>query len=128
METEKGKILIVEDDSFVSDIYQTKLKNAGFDVEYASNGKEALDKLSDGSKLPDLMLLDIIMPEMDGFDVLRSIQKEDKFKKMKVILLTNLGQTDDIKEGLKLGAMDYLIKSHFTPQEVLDKINVYLTS
>jgi CheY-like chemotaxis protein len=122
----KKKIMIVEDDSFVMDIYQTKLSQSGFDVMLAVNGLEAIKKLEKETNLPDLILLDIIMPYMDGLEVLKKIKENDKFKNIPIILLTNLSQKEEIEQGLKLGASDYLIKSHFTPSEVLDKVSNYI--
>ncbi len=118
------KILVVEDDSFVIDIYHTKLSQEGYEVIEARNGVEAMKKLEDVR--PDLILLDIIMPYMDGIEALRKIKKDEKLKTIPVILLTNLSQKEEINEGLGLGADDYLIKSHFTPSEVLEKIKICL--
>lgn len=120
--------MIVEDDTFVMDIYYTKLSQEGFEVTICSNGQEALKKLEEKKFVPDLILLDIIMPHMDGLEFLKHIKKKEDFKNIPVILLTNLSQKEDIEEGLKLGASDYLIKSHFTPSEVLEKINSLLNS
>ena len=114
------KIMVVEDDSFVMDIYCTKLNQEGYEVLMAENGAEAIKKLE--KEVPDLVLLDIIMPYVDGLQVLRKIKADEKLKNIPVILLTNLSQKEDINEGLGLGADDYLIKSHFTPSEVLEKI------
>lgn len=116
--------MIVEDDSFVMDIYQTKLSDAGFATLEAVNGSEALKILE--KEIPDLILLDILMPVMDGIEVLKNIKNNDKFKNIPVILLTNLSQQDEVNRGLELGAKDYLIKSHFTPSEVLEKVKNYL--
>lgn len=126
MTGEKKKILIVEDDSFVMDIYRTKLEQEGFEIETASNGMEALKKMEEEKLIPDLILLDIVMPYVDGLEVLRKVRKTDSVKNVPVILLTNLSQKEEVDEGLSLGANDYLIKSHFTPSEVLEKINKYL--
>lgn len=125
-QTTKKRIMIVEDDSFVMDIYETKLSQSGFDVILAVNGLEAVKKLEKEADLPDLILLDIIMPYMDGLEVLKKIKGIDKLKNIPVVLLTNLSQKEEIEKGMKLGASDYLIKSHFTPSEVLEKINNYL--
>lgn len=124
MEGEKKKIFVVEDDSFVMDIYRTKLIQEGFEVDTAENGMEALKKLEEIK--PDLILLDIIMPYVDGLEVLKKVREKEKTKDVPVILLTNLSQKEEINQGLALGANDYLIKSHFTPSEVLEKINKYL--
>lgn len=118
--------MIVEDDSFVMDIYKTKLTQEGFGIILASNGLEAMKKLENKNDKPDLILLDIVMPYMDGLEVLKKIKNDDTLRNIPVILLTNLSQKEEVDEGLKLGAKDYLIKSHFTPSEVLDKINNYL--
>lgn len=115
-------IMLVEDDSFVLDIYKTKLTQEGFNVIMASNGMEAIKKLEEMTEMPDLILLDIVMPYLDGLEVLKKIKEDEKVKKVPVILLTNLSQKEEIDQGLKLGAVDYLIKSHFTPSEVLEKI------
>ena len=114
--------MVVEDDSFVIDIYRTKISQEGFNVVLASNGLEAIEKLSQGKEMPDLILLDIVMPYMDGLETLEKIKKDEKIKNIPVILLTNLSQKEEVDKGLELGAVDYLIKSHFTPSEVMEKI------
>ena len=119
------KILIVEDDSFVLDIYQTKLSQEGYTVIEAKNGVEGMKILE--KEKPDLILLDIVMPYMDGIEVLKKIKENKELNKIPVILLTNLSQKEKINVGLGLGASDYLIKSHFTPSEVMDKIKIYLS-
>lgn len=124
MSQEKKKILIVEDDSFVMDIYQTKLGQSGYEVTGADNGLEALKAIEKDTF--DLMLLDIIMPYMDGLEVLKKVKSDEKNKDLPIILLTNLSQKEEVDKGLELGASDYLIKSHFTPSEVLEKIKGYL--
>lgn len=125
-ENNKEKIMIVEDDSFVMDIYRTKLEQEGFEVIEAINGVEAMKKLQNAE--PNLILLDIIMPYMDGLEVLKKIKEDERLKNIPVILLTNLSQKDEVTKGLGLGANDYLIKSHFTPSEVLEKIKIYISN
>lgn len=117
---EKKKILLVEDDTFILEMYATKLLNFGYDVLTATDGEEALKIIKD--KCPDFILLDLVLPSMDGFDVLKAIKKDAKTKSIPVVLLTNLGERKDVETGLKLGANDYLIKAHFTPSEVIEKI------
>lgn len=119
--------MIVEDDSFVMDIYETKLQGEGYQVLEAINGFEAIKKLEKEAESPDLILLDIVMPYMDGLEFLKKIKSEEKFKNIPVILLTNLSQKEEIDTGLGLGANDYLIKSHFTPSEVMKKVNGILS-
>lgn len=115
-----SKVLLVEDDSFLAGMYVTKLTLEGLDVELATDGKQALKFAK--TMHPDIILLDIILPKMNGFDVLREIKKDAAMKNIPVILLTNLGQREDVQRGLRLGATDYLIKAHFLPDEVITKI------
>lgn len=124
--TQQKTIMIIEDDAFVMDIYETKLKSEGFEVILASKGMEAMKILEKSEKMPNLILLDIIMPYMDGLEVLKEVQKNSSLRDIPVILLTNLSQKEEVEQGMKLGAKDYLIKSHFTPSEVLEKISQYL--
>ncbi|MEI7425341.1 MAG: response regulator [Candidatus Moraniibacteriota bacterium] len=126
MENKKKRIMIIEDDFFVMDIYNLKLIQSGFDVICASDGKEGAQKLQAEKNIPDLILLDIIMPYLNGIEVLKQIKTDDRLKNIPVLLLTNLSQKKEISEGMQLGAVDYLIKSHFTPSEVLEKIRVIL--
>jgi len=116
----KKRILLVEDDTFILEMYATKLLNFGYEVLTATDGEEALKITKE--KLPDFILLDLVLPSMDGFDVLKAIKKDEKTKSIPVVLLTNLGERRDVETGLKLGASDYLIKAHFTPSEVIEKI------
>lgn len=120
-------ILLVEDDTFISGMYHTKLKSIGFNVTLAEDGETAWNKLQEGD-LPDLVLLDIVLPKKDGFEILEGIRADQRMKDLAVILLTNLGQKPDVERGIKLGADDYIIKAHFTPTEVVDKITKLLES
>lgn len=118
--TAKPTILLVEDDTFLGGMYVTKLTLENFTTELATDGKSGLEKA--GKLKPDLILLDILMPKMNGFEVLKALKKNPETRDIPVILLTNLGQKGDVREGLDLGAADYLIKAHFMPSEVVDKI------
>lgn len=120
----KKKVLIVDDDSFLAGIYATKLDIEGFDVVSAKDGEEGLKALEKG--LPDLILLDVLMPKLDGFETLKRIKQIPGAKDIPVIMLTNLGQKEDIEKGLEQGAIDYLIKAHFVPAEAVDKIKKVL--
>ena len=121
------KILVVEDDPFLSDIYHTKLKQAGFVVDLAMTGEECMEKLSGGEY--DLMVLDIVLPQLDGWEILARVgkmrrQKPDSYiNRLKIIIHSNLGQKEEIKKGLDLGADGFMIKAHFTPSEVAEEIN-----
>ncbi len=122
----KKKILIIEDDMFIRDIYQVKFSQEGFNVTTAEDGVRALEILKD--IVPDIILLDIIMPRMNGIDVLRKIKENDSLKNVPIIMLTNISEKEKINEGLEYGISDYLIKSHFTPSEVVAKVNALLNS
>jgi DNA-binding response OmpR family regulator len=115
----KKTILLTEDDPFLIDIYTTKL-GEDFDVKVARNGKEALKMVKE--KTPDLLLLDIVLPQIDGWQVLAEIRKEKKLEKIPVVVLSNLGQKTEIDKGFNLGVAKYLIKAHFTPAEVVEEI------
>lgn len=118
------KILIVEDDPFLSKMYLAKLEETGYEVDTALDGEEALKKVGENPAL-SLVLLDIVLPKADGFEILGKIKSDPKLKNIKVILLSNLGQEEDVKKGMDLGADDYLIKAHFTPSEVIQKIKKF---
>lgn len=118
-------IVLVEDDSFISGMYQTKLTGLGYEVELYEDGQEAADRLA-RDPLPDLVLLDIVLPKKDGFEILEGLRADQRTKKLPVILLTNLGQKPDIERGVSLGASDYIIKAHYTPSEVVAKIKQVL--
>lgn len=116
----KPQILLVEDDAFLIGIYATKLELEGFEVLQAKDGEAGLGAAQKES--PDVILLDILMPKLDGFQVLEALKKDAKTKKIPVVLLSNLGQKDDVERGKALGATDYLIKAHFVPSETVQKI------
>lgn len=113
-------ILLAEDDSFLASMYVTKLQLSGYTVMSAEDGEKALELLK--TNTPDIILLDIVMPRKSGFEVLEALKKNPAQANIPVILLTNLSQKDDVERGLSLGANDYLIKAHFTPSEVVAKI------
>lgn len=118
-------LLLVEDDNFLINIYKTKFEMEGFKVAIADNGESGLTQVK--KKKPDLVLLDILLPKMDGFTVLEHLKKNATTKNIPVILLTNLGQKDDVERGLNLGAEDYLIKAHFRPSETVSKVKKVLS-
>ncbi len=118
-------IYLVEDDSFISNMYQTKLRNAGYTVDVTVDGEIAWRRLQE-DPLPDLVLLDVVLPKKDGFEILEDIRTNKRTKDLAVILLTNLGQKPDVERGIKLGADDYIIKAHYTPSEVMEKIESVL--
>lgn len=113
-------ILLVEDDEMLNAMYTQKFIKEGYAVLSAFNGAEGIEMAQEHH--PDIILLDIIMPKMDGFTALKKLKKGDETKELPVILLTNLGQEEDIRKGKELGAQDYFIKANHTPQEVVEKV------
>lgn len=122
----KVKILIVEDDTFLAGIYANKFEKEGFEICLGTDGEMGL-KTAQKEK-PDIVLLDILLPKLDGFEVLEKLKADAATKSIPVILLTNLGQKEDVDKGLKLGAADYLIKAHFMPSETVDKVKKVLSA
>ncbi|PIR92332.1 response regulator [Candidatus Falkowbacteria bacterium CG10_big_fil_rev_8_21_14_0_10_44_15] len=124
MGTERKKILIIEDDATISSMYQSSLEKDGYTVIIAADGERGWQLAS--TQLPNLILLDIILPKLDGFSVLDKLQHDPKTKNIPVIMLTNLGQDEDKERGKKLHAADYWVKADFTPTQVSDKIKNYI--
>jgi DNA-binding response OmpR family regulator len=118
------KILLIEDDPFLLDMYFTKFKDVGFDINVAQDGEMGVLKAKE--LMPDLVLLDVVLPKKDGFEVLKILKSDSQTAKIPVVLLTNLGLENDVKRGLELGAQSYIIKAHFTPTEVVAKIKEIL--
>lgn len=119
-----SKILLIEDDKFLRELIIQKLGREGFEVAEAPEGEGGLLKMKE--EKPDLVLLDLILPGIDGFEVLSRMKKDSAFASISVIILSNLGQRDDVQKGIDLGADDYLIKAHFTPGEIVEKIKATL--
>ncbi len=124
MSSKTIKILLIEDDPFLLSMYSTKFGLENFSVISADDGEKGW-QMADEVR-PDIILLDILMPKMNGFEVLEKLKANKKTKNIPVILLTNLNQKDEIERGMTLGADDYLIKAHFMPSEVVEKIKKVL--
>lgn len=120
------KIFIVDDDKFLLDMYSFKFKEKGFEVVQAFGSVDALNKLKSGI-VPDVMLLDIVMPVMDGFELLSTIKSENLAPNAKIIILSNLGQPEDAKKGRELGANGYVVKASAIPSEVVEKVMLVLS-
>lgn len=120
---EKTFVLVVEDDAFYANIYRTKLSKEGFDVEVAENGDKALEIAK--KRRPALMLLDLIMPGKDGFETLADFRKEASLQDLKIIVLSNLSQDEDIDRAKSLGATEYIIKANISLEEMIGKIKQY---
>jgi len=118
------RILLIEDDVFVRDVYRSKLSSSGFEVAEASDGMEGMRLFRESAF--DLVMLDIFMPYLDGRDMLREIKSDPERREVPVILLTNFSANEGVRDGFGLGAKEYLIKAHFTPSEVLLKVESVL--
>lgn len=120
----KTKVLLVEDEKMLADMYTTKFTMEGFEAEKAYDGQAGVEKAKEFN--PDIVLLDVIMPKVDGFAALKMLKDDAATKNIPVILLTNLGQDEDIKKGKQLGAADYFVKANHTPAEVVVKVKQVL--
>ena len=118
------KILIVEDEQFIADMYKLKFTNEGYEVFVAYDGEEGLDMAL--KELPDMILLDVVMPRLNGYQVLGALKKHELTKKIKVYILSNLGQNNEIEEGLKAGADGYFVKANLTPSQLADNVRKIL--
>jgi DNA-binding response OmpR family regulator len=117
----KKVIFIVDDDSFLLDMYALRFTQAGYQVETAMNAEETISKLKSGIE-PDVLLLDVVMPATDGFELLEQINAEKLVEKVPKIFLSNLGQEQDVSRGKALGAAGYIVKANSTPSEVVAKV------
>jgi CheY-like chemotaxis protein len=122
---EKAKnILIIEDDKFYGNIFKTKFTQLNYNVAIAQDGIQGIAEAK--KQKPDLILLDLIMPLKNGFETLIELKNDPSLKDIKVIVLSNLGQEDDVQKAKKIGAVEYIIKANVSLQEVVDKVNLYL--
>ncbi|MEK7202753.1 MAG: response regulator [Patescibacteria group bacterium] len=120
----KNKILLIEDDIFLRKVFSDKLRIEGFNVDMALDGADGLLKIK--NLRPNLVLLDLIMPKKNGFEVLEEMKMDNELKKIPVIVLSNLGQDSDVEKVKLLGAADYLIKANFSMKEIIKKVKFYL--
>ena len=123
----KKKVLIVDDDKFLLDMYTIKFNENNFEVVAALGSVEALSKIKEGIN-PDVALLDVVMPAMDGFELLETIKRDKLAPHAKIIILSNLGQQSDIDKGKALGADGYIVKANSTPSEVVEKVKAIIAS
>jgi DNA-binding response OmpR family regulator len=118
------KILLVEDEELIYSLLEKKLTQAGYEVTVATNGEEGLKKIKEVS--PDIILLDIIMPQKDGFSVMEEIRKDKELQRIPIIVISNSGQPVELNKAKELGAKDWIIKTDFDPQEIIEKVKKYL--
>lgn len=122
----KGRVLFIDDDNFLRKVYQAELSEKGFEVHLAADGEEGLRKIAEAH--PDLIILDLIMPKKNGFEVLSDLQRFEETRAIPVIVLSNLGQSEDQKRALDLGAVEYLVKDNTTLDVIAEKIDYHLHS
>lgn len=123
-DTQKARILVVEDDEFLRSLAAKRLDKEGFQVSAAVDGDSAIAAVKENR--PDLVLLDLILPGINGFEVLQQLQKDESLKAIPVIVFSNLGQPDDIERAKSFGAVDYFIKSNLTLDDLMVKIKSHL--
>lgn len=114
------KITVAEDDQFLSNAYRVKLTKEGYEVQMTADGEELIQSLK--TSKPDLIILDLLMPKKDGFEALKEIKENPLWKDIPVIIASNLGQTNDIDQGIKMGASDYIVKSDLSLEDLVKKI------
>ena len=122
----KDTILLIEDDPLLIDIYSTKFKEAGFEIQVADSGEKALSLLKKVS--PSVIIMDIVLPHVDGWELLAVAQKQENLRNTKIVVLSNLGQKEEIEKGISLGAARYLIKAHYTPSQVVEEVRELLAT
>ena len=114
------KVLLIEDEEIIIELLQKKVEREGYDVSVARNGREGLEVMK--KVKPDLVLLDIVMPEMDGFGVMENMNKDKELKDIPIVIISNSGQPVELDRAKELGAKDWLIKTEFDPKEVIEKV------
>jgi DNA-binding response OmpR family regulator len=114
------KILIIEDEQYLADMYKMKFEHEGYEVELAYDGERGIERAR--KSRPDLVLLDLVLPKIDGYAVLRALRANKKTKNLKIYILSNLGQEEEIEEGFKNGANGYLIKANVTPAQLVKSV------
>jgi len=115
-------VLLVEDDKFLSTLLKNRLEKEGFNILYAADGEEAINTLRENSVKPDLVLLDIILPKKNGFEVLEEIKLDLELKTLPIIIISNLGQDDDLARGKDLGALQYYVKAQTSIDDLVSKV------
>lgn len=121
-------LFLAEDDPLMSRMYERAFKASGYDIEMAYDGEEAINKLEKMVKAPTVILLDIMMPKKNGFDVLRQVKLNEKLKHIPVVMLTNLAGQEDAEKALSLGAVLYLVKSQYDPKDIINKIKEIISA
>jgi len=122
-----NSIIVAEDEPILSSLIKTELESSGYTVRVANNGKEVWDMLQDPEQtMPDIILSDLLMPEMTGYELLEKLKGDERFKHIPCLVLSNSGQIDDLNRAFKLGASDVLIKANFNPDQLTGKVAALL--
>lgn len=119
-----SKVLIIEDDTFLQELEANKLEKNGFAISVASTGEEAMEKINEPGV--DIILLDLVLPNFDGFEILKKIRETENLKKIPVIIFSNLSDEDNLEKSKKLGATDFMVKSNFTLDELVKRVRSLL--
>lgn len=127
MEQKDIKLLLVDDEPMLRDLYEHAFRLRGYHIDTAIDGQDAVDKLEKMDELPVLIMLDLMMPRMTGFDVLNYIKNSEKFKNIKVVMLTSLPDPEALEKAIRLGALGCLIKSENEPREVVEKVEAMMS-
>lgn len=120
----KRSVLIIEDERFLCNLLVKKFENGGFQVIGALDGETGLKEVRE--RIPDVILLDLLLPGIDGFEVLRRLKKDEELRRIPVIIISNLSDKRDIEKAHKGGAAAYLVKADFSPQDILDKVRQFI--
>jgi two-component system alkaline phosphatase synthesis response regulator PhoP len=119
-------LLMIEDDTFITQMYSTKLEGKGFEIDVAPSGEKGLELARENAKDLDLILLDIVLPGQSGIEVLETLMKNEQLQRIPVVMLSNLASQKDVDTCLELGAKDYIVKSNYTPDEISSLVQKYL--
>lgn len=128
IDTLKKKVLLVDDDSFLLNMYSLKFDKSGYEVTTASSSQEALNKLKEGGLKPDILILDVIMPGMDGIELLAAVREQHLADQAKCLMLTNQGEPSDIERAKKIGINGYIVKATSIPSEVVKAVDDILAN
>ena len=120
----KSKLLIIEDEMSLANVLRIKFEQSNFEVYVAGEGGLGIELAKEN--IPDIILLDLILPKESGFDILKKIKKIDEIKDIPVIILTNSNRANEVDKGFELGAVDYLLKAHFNIENVVDRVKTYI--
>jgi DNA-binding response OmpR family regulator len=126
--SKRTKVMLVEDDPLLVRMYEKAFGLLGYDIELAFNGEDGFKKIKEAKEKPTVILSDVMMPKMNGLEMLKKIKGDDELKNIPLVLLTNLAEEKDAIAGLTLGAIAYLVKSQYSPKEIVEKLKEVVTA